>query len=117
MWQGITGNEWKWIMAISDISTLVIRTCPNCGVRHAFPERLNQEAMNSRGMRGRQISCPNGHTWHYTGKTEAEQEREWREDTQRRLETEKRARDCFERSLRTTKGQVTKLRKRLGLEV
>lgn len=70
---------------LTDFTTLVICTCPACGVRHAIPADLNHQAKLSRGQLGRQIYCPNGHSWHYTGKTDADREREAREAAERQV--------------------------------
>ena len=44
--------------------------CPSCGVLHAFP-RILYDAARRKKVNG-SITCPNGHSWHYTGDTELE---------------------------------------------
>jgi len=48
---------------------LVVVEC-TCGILFAIPEKLNRSALTHRGQSGWQISCPLGHTWHYTGDNE-----------------------------------------------
>jgi hypothetical protein len=45
---------------------LVVVEC-TCGLLYAIPENLNRSALKHGGPNGWQISCPLGHTWHYTG--------------------------------------------------
>jgi hypothetical protein len=89
---------------------LATNECPTCGVLHGFPDKLDHKAQADHS---RYIYCPNGHSWHYLGETEAEKERrrrKWAEDDA----ASARARaDQAEASLRTTKGHVTRLRKRV----
>lgn len=89
--------------------TLTVETCPACGVTHAVPTTLIEKA---HADHSRSIYCPNGHTWHYTGETDAEREkrqRKWAEDRATRLQAEL---DRTEASRRAWKGQTTKLRNR-----
>lgn len=104
-------------MLITD--TIVAHQCPSCGVWHGIPERLNQQALDKRGPNGKQIYCPNGHTWHYTGKTEAERLKDQLEQAQReKIWAENRAsriameRDAAQRQASAFKGQATRARKR-----
>lgn len=63
--------------------TLVVESCPTCGVVHGIPDVLYRKA---KADHRREIYCPNGHTWHYTGETDAERERrlrKWAEDSPR----------------------------------
>jgi NMD protein affecting ribosome stability and mRNA decay len=48
---------------------LTTNTCPNCGVLHAYPVDVDNEAQSDHS---RSIYCPNGHKWHYIGTTEAQ---------------------------------------------
>lgn len=97
--------------------TLVIESCPTCGVVHGVPDALIQRAKERRGPGGRQIYCPNGHTWHYTGETDAERERRLRKYAEDSAASARARADQAEASLRTTKGHVTRLRKRVAAGV
>lgn len=95
---------------------LVVVEC-TCGILYAIPENLHRSAQDHRGPNGWQISCPLGHTWHYTGddlevrlQKELDRERNW----SARLTAE---RDQVQASLNATKGVVTKMRKRASAGV
>lgn len=85
------------------MSDLVIHECPACGVRHGFPAVLEREAKDNRGPGGRTIYCPNGHAWHFTGKSDAEK---LREQLAREQEQAKRTRESLERSLQFARGEA-----------
>lgn len=99
---------------------LVSETCYKCSVVFAMPTDLKQRCLDSRGTSNvREFFCPNGHGQIYTGKSDADKQRERAE----RLERTVAARDSdlrFEqrrltnerRSHAATKGQLTKTRKR-----
>ena len=97
---------------ITEVSTLVVETCPSCGVLHAFPESLRETALKSRGPCGRKIYCPNGHSWFYTGKSEAKIQSERAVDAERRADAERDLRIQEERSHAATKGHLTRTRRR-----
>lgn len=89
-----------------------------CGIAFAVPDTLNRRALDERGPQGFSLCCPLGHRWHYTGKTEAEKERDKRlrvEAEAARLEAQldqERARiRTLERSRAAVQGQVTRARK------
>lgn len=89
--------------------TLTVETCPSCGVSHGVPSDLIAKA---KADHGRYVFCPNGHSWHYTGETDAEREkrlRKWAEDRAARVQAEL---DRTEASRRAWKGQTTRLRNR-----
>lgn len=58
------------------VQELVAEECPTCGVLYAIPNLLREKALERRGPNGKSIFCPNDHSWHFTGKTEAERLRE-----------------------------------------
>ena len=100
-------------------TTFVIEECCNCGVQFAMTAAFQKTKRQNRTW----FYCPNGHSQHYTGETEAERikreaekkiaslERslEWEKDSFRRAAAD---RDAAYNSLRATKGVVTKLKKR-----
>lgn len=97
-------------MTLTASETLITEVCCNCGVLFAMPKYLQVKLRENREY----FYCPNGHQQHYTGKSEAEEQRERAERlaTQvkqmgNRLETEKRSHSA-------TKGKVTKLKNRIA---
>ena len=94
---------------------LVIEQCW-CGIMHAVPRSLVDEQLrqHNSGVKQRGIYCPLGHTWVFSGRSEAARLRE-------QLNTERDSnrwwRDrasAAERRVAAQKGQATKLRKRLA---
>ena len=95
--------------------TLVVTSCPVCGVMHAIPEGLNQQAKRH----GKSVYCPLGHSWVYTKTVEqdlAEAKRD-AEYYRGRLDAERTQRRFTERQLRATKGVVTRTKKRIAAGV
>lgn len=90
---------------------LVTVVC-TCGIMFAIPESLNDSALEYRGQDGWQISCPLGHTWHYTGETKAQKLARQLRDERQRSGYLAADRDQVVASLRATKGVVTKMKKR-----
>ena len=100
--------------------TYHVETCCHCGVRFAMTEDFKKERLNNRGPNN-PFYCPNGHKQHYIGKSEADIERERAEQLQRQLTAaEERAkrqrelREAAERQAAAARGQVTKIKKRVG---
>src|SRR3954467_8134907 len=100
----------------------VVMCCSSCGVTYALIEDMQR----IRTSDGKTFYCPNRHGQHYGNSTEkqlakAKQEAERLKkslDFAERQENEGRERaKVAERSLSATRGQVTKLRKRLGAGV
>jgi len=102
-----------------------IEECCNCGIAFAMTEEFKKDRLADK----RSWYCPNGHCQHYLGKTdaqlrkEAEEKAAAAEENARRamesLEWEKqyskrlyREKENTENRLRSTKGVVTKLKKR-----
>jgi hypothetical protein len=82
-----------------------------CGIAYAIPNELNQQLLDhcGEGRGTKSVYCPNGHQWHYAGKSAEERIREAEQRT-------KAVRDLLaaeERSHAATKGKVTKLKKRV----
>ena len=85
-----------------------------CGIRYAVPDELWVEHARSHTH---QIYCPLGHAGILAGETDAERERRLRKYAEDRLAAERARADGAEASLRTTKGHVTRLRKRIAAGV
>ena len=102
-------------MEMTYTETLTVVTC-TCGINYAIPDALNRQLLDHRRSdpgATKSVYCPLGHQWHYTGKSDAQRAREEAEAAKRR---EKAVRDLLaaeERSHSATKGQMTKLRKRV----
>lgn len=90
--------------------TLTVHHCPSCAVAFAMPDRLETERRQDHGT----FWCPNGHTLSYPQKTAIEKEKERR---QRAEEETARVRAALDQELsahRSTKGQLTKAKKRVA---
>lgn len=92
-------------------------TCVNCGLTFAWPEKLEE----ARRRDGQRFYCPNGYSMSWS-KTEADRLREQLEEANRVIGIEVRHKDLareekheMKRQLAAARGQITKLRGRLGL--
>lgn len=113
-----TGKMGNW--DISGLGGFDFRMCGECGVVWAMPEKF----IELRREDGATWYCPNGHHWVYSGETEEKKLRRELEATKDRLAHARAARDQANaetqearHSLRTTKGVVTKLKKRVSAGV
>lgn len=93
---------------------LVVEICCSCGVSFAMPEMLRARAIADHD---RWFYCPNGHTQHFTGPTEAEQLRkqlEREKDRAARIAAERdqaaQARDEAKASARAEKAAKTRFK-------
>lgn len=100
---------------------LVCEDCCTCGILFAVPKDFNQIARNNTNH---WFYCPNGHPQHYTGKTEAQKQKEIAErEYQRRIDAERettRARQdarTNEYRRRAEKAKRTRLEKRIAAGV
>lgn len=95
--------------------TLVVESCPACGVAHAIPDSLQRKAKRD----GIGVYCPLGHRWAYTRTVEqdlAEAKRD-AEYYRGRLKEEQTAHSRTERRLNATRGVVTRTKKRVAAGV
>jgi hypothetical protein len=98
---------------LSERVTLVVETCCNCGTVFALSAALQEVRLEDH----RTFYCPAGHGQSYTGKTEAERERERAEQAEREL-ADARTRLMQEREeLRVTKRRLTTERRRTAAAV
>ena len=89
---------------ITGSGTLRVTDCPTCGVVYAIPDGLYK-----RGKRYKEkvsIYCPNGHTWHYMGKTHEQELQGLRDEVAR----ERAARDQAEANERGQRAAATRAR-------
>ena len=92
--------------------TLIVVTCW-CGMNHAVPEALRDYQLRShKNGKSVTIFCPLGHGHSPSGKGEAQVEREKRERLERLLANRDEDLRAERASHTTTKGQLTKARKR-----
>lgn len=87
---------------------LVVVECPGCGVEYGIPDHLNSQLL-AKTITGR-VYCPNGHSWHYTGKSHEQQLR----DERARVLAIKDQLDAAERRAAAARGQVTKMQNRIA---
>lgn len=99
--------------AVEFTAQLNVEYCCDCGMPFAMTADFQKRRRDDHGS----FYCPAGHSQHYTGKTEAEKQRE-RAD---RLEAQSQLRgewlESERRSHAATKGLLTKARKKLNATV
>lgn len=89
--------------------TIVLETCYKCGVPFGLEKGYLAQRLKDHSL---EFYCPNGHSQHYIGETEAEKlkrQLQWKKDEVAALRAD---RDQIEASRRAYKGQATKLRNR-----
>ncbi|MEC4836842.1 hypothetical protein R2362_20105 [Mycobacteroides chelonae] len=96
---------------------LYVEHCCNCGMAFAMPGEFERRRREDR----KNFYCPAGHGQHYTGKTEAEKQRERADRLQRQVEAreadirfEQRRLESERRAHAATKGTLTKTKKRIA---
>ena len=96
-------------------TTLTVVSCCTCGIRYAIPASLDRSARkyHSQKSDGWWLCCPLGHTWGYVGKSDEERLREQLSDARDSLASVRADRDQIQASLRSTKGVVTRQKKKL----
>lgn len=103
---------------ISTRLDLVSEDCCECGVTFAMPADMHWRLVNNPGSA---FYCPNGHSQHYVGKSEAQKQQERAEQAEQRLKwaearesAQRRERQAAERSARAYKGHLTRMRNRIA---
>jgi hypothetical protein len=86
-----------------------VHTCGTCGISFGVPLSL----MEQRRMDGKGWSCPNGHTWFYTGEDEEEKAKRLLKAERDRSARLAAQLDQTEASRSALKGVVTKQRNKL----
>lgn len=110
-------------MALTYSLNLTLVSCPACGISYGIPDDLNDRALEAR--RSHSLYCPNGHSWHYTGKSDEQKRAEAAEARAREAEHQRDAarktaaiareqRETAERRARALKGHATRLRHRIA---
>lgn len=89
--------------------TLRVQHCINCGVAFAMPADLDDEYRRTH----KNFYCPNGHSQHYTGKTEAEKLKEELDRVNKEKEHQKACRERAEKMYRKSDIERKKVKTRL----
>lgn len=94
------------------LTTYVVIDCCQCGALFGIPNDVDDELLRT----GRSFYCPNGHPQHYTESTETklQAERDKNARITAQLDQMRADRDAMERSRNATKGQLTKVKKRVA---
>lgn len=82
---------------------LAVLECKTCGIPFAIPDEMYEWAKSHPDV---WWHCPNGHRWHFPGKTDEEKLKEMRD----RLARERAEHDQTRASLVATKGAATRAR-------
>lgn len=61
---------------ITEEVTLITETCCNCGVLFAMTDEFQRQKIKDKGTSSAWFYCPNGHSQHYTGKSDAQLRKE-----------------------------------------
>jgi hypothetical protein len=94
-------------------TTFETETCCSCGVVFAMTREFKQKRLENRGQNN-PFYCPNGHKQWYIGKTEAQKLQEENERLRRIADRAQDLSAAAERRAAAARGQVTKIRNRVG---
>ena len=96
---------------------LVTHNCINCGVLFAMPRKLHDERKRDHQF----FYCPNGHSAYYPSKSDLEIAKEEAAKLKAVVQQKEQAISCKKSMIqnrdyriRSLKGQITKLRKKVG---
>ena len=99
---------------------MVYQTCISCGVVFGLPKDLDAQLR----LNHKSFYCPNGHSQLYTAKSEVEKLRDEKVRLQSQLDQSRAGAEAWrarqeetERSLRSTKGVVTRIKNRVATGV
>jgi hypothetical protein len=90
--------------------TIVALDCAECGVTFGIGDVFER----NRRKDHRSFYCPNGHSQGFYGENKAERYERLYKSAEARLTHTRDQRDAAERSKRAYKGQVTKIKRRVG---
>lgn len=103
-------------MTITQTVELEVKECPVCGITYAIPKSLSQKKYNDGG----EWYCPNGHSLVYTKPEHVrlaeelatvKRDRDWYKEQRERAQADVKH---LEASRNAYKGQVTKIKARVG---
>ena len=102
-------NGWAGEKVAFD-ARLTIVWCPDCGITYAIPaevhKRLADYSSAPYPTNYASTYCPNGHTWHYTGKNEAQRERKRADAAEHELARAREQREYHRRPAAAMKGRA-----------
>lgn len=108
------------MVSFSVTTNFVVEECNSCGIRFAVTQEFQKMRLEVRGPNN-PFYCPNGHKIWYIGKSDADLQRERAERLQRQLEQaelhvkrQREEREAAERRAAAARGQVTKIKNRVG---
>lgn len=84
--------------------------CAECGIEFAAPSSY----VKNRREDHKSFFCPNGHSLSYKGKSEVDRLRELLASKERDIEWQRSCRERAEKYASAMKGQVTKIKNRVG---
>ena len=96
---------------ITGTSELHVTDCPNCGCVYAIPAGIYRTGVAEKSRKS--IYCPNGHSWHFTGKTHEQEVRELR-DAAARARARRDQAEAAERMARAREAKERKAKQRLA---
>ncbi len=104
-------------MPLSSYDQYEFRCCPKCGIEYAAPKEFMDEARKDPKIF---FHCPNGHSRHFS-ESEADRLRKERDrlaqriaEKDDRIREERERADAAERRTAAARGQVTKIKNRVG---
>jgi hypothetical protein len=86
-------------------------SCCVCGAAYAVEQGYHAQLLK---VRGRETYCPNGHKWHYTGLSEAEQLKRQLEMVRGVRDAQRSRAERAERSQAALRGVVTRTKRRIA---
>ena len=101
---------------ITQPTVIVAMQCPVCGLVYGLDQGFREKRLED----GRDWHCPNGHCLAFTDsevdrlRQRLEQQKRWTDGARAQATHERDQRRAAERSARAYKGQVTKIRRRVG---
>lgn len=93
--------------------TFRLHTCGDCGITYAMETRFYKQKLSDRTT----FYCPNGHGRMFTGESDEEKAKRYKrlyDNAETRLTQAHDQLDAAERSRNAYKGQVTKIKRRVG---
>lgn len=97
----VRGNE------VTETINFVMEECCNCGIPFFMPKYLKERLLNSQEW----FYCPNGHSQHYTGKSESQKKID---ELERQLNEEKRDYQNMVNNMLDEKNKAKKLQRQLN---
>lgn len=104
-------------MPLSSFDQYEFRCCPTCGIEYAAPKTFMEECRKDPNQ---WFYCPNGHKRHFS-ESEADRLRRERDQLKQRIaqrddeiQRQRDLREAAERRVSAARGQITKIKNRVG---